>query len=58
MIKTQDTYKPQIGISYANGFPMNYRVGNHIINPTVFVDISTGIDTRTGKPLPESKLEK
>jgi len=55
-MKRQNPYKPTIGISYANGFPVDYRVGDHIINPSVFVDIKTGVDTRTGRPLKQSKL--
>ena len=54
--KTEDKYRPQIGISYANGFPMNYRVGDHIINP-MGIDINTGRHIRTGRPVKQSRLE-
>ncbi len=57
-MKNTYSFPPRIGISYASGFPMNYRIGNHIINPSASIDVLTGMDTLTGRPLKQSKLVK
>lgn len=49
-------YGPRITVSYTNGMPMNYRVRDHIVNPSAVVDIATG-KFPDGRPIKQSKLE-
>jgi len=49
-------YEPRITVSYTKGMPMNYRVGDHIVNPSAIVDITTG-KFPDGRPVKQSKLE-